>query len=464
MRNGLLGFLAKIGILGVAIINMIRLRDYLIGNKTSFTLEGRIFHSVCLVALMGLAVCIPFNASMQLFRLSLLMSGIFLAVLAIYYFSRFKNKTAAGIIILSVINNLLLIVNYYYNSGVNGPSTVVFALSFLITVSIVPKKQFWIWLPLNIVIVLALLSFEFRHPELLKNTYPDEAAKFMDIGFTYLLCVAIILLITFFIRNSYYGEREITIQKTQALEASNHTKNKLLSILAHDLKEPLASIQGYLELLTEYKLEEAERMNMEKQLLSRTKDTAYILANVLSWTKGQMEAVQLSLTPLPLKRSLQGTFMVMEGIAREKGIELKQEVSDELSVLGDRDMLQLVIRNLISNAIKFTFPGGDILISARQQQNNCIISVKDTGAGIPVAQQSSIFSPALKPTFGTGNERGVGLGLMLCKEFTELQGGKISFETEPGTGSTFMISLPAAPAAESSTHQFSDMEQTIPEN
>ncbi|WP_316812386.1 HAMP domain-containing sensor histidine kinase [Pedobacter heparinus] len=443
---------------------MIQLRDYLIGKKTSFTLEGRIFHSVCLIALMGLAVCIPFNASMQLFRLSLLMMGIFLAVLTIYYFSRFRNKTSAGIVILSVINNLLLIVNYYYNSGVNGPSTVVFALSFLITVSIVPKKHFWIWLPLNIVIVLGLLSFEFRNPELLKNTYPNEAAKFMDIGFTYLLCVAIILLITSFIRNSYYGEREITIQNTLALEASNHTKNKLLSILAHDLKEPLASIQGFLELLTEYKLEESERLNMEKQLLSRTKDTAYILANVLSWTKGQMEAVQISLVPLPLKGTLEGTFKVMEGIAKEKGIELKQLVTDEISVLGDRDMLQLVIRNLITNAIKFTFPGGDIIVSARVQQNECIISVKDNGAGIPFEQQSSIFSPALKPTFGTGNERGVGLGLMLCKEFTELQGGKISFESEPDVGSTFMISLPMSQAAKTPNHQPLNMEQVVPKS
>lgn len=421
---------------------MIQLRDYLIGKKTSFTLEGRIFHSVCLVALMGLAVCIPFNASMQLFRLSLLMVVIFLAVLTIYYFSRFRNKTSAGILVLSIINNLLLMVNYYYNSGVNGPSTVVFALSFLITVSIVPKKHFWIWLPLNIVIVLSLLFFEFRNPELVRNTYPDEAAKFTDIGFTYLLCVAIILLITSFIRNSYYGEREITAQKTLALEASNHTKNKLLSILAHDLKEPLASIQGFLELLTEYKLEEAERLNMEKQLLSRTKDTAYILANVLSWTKGQMEAVQISLKPLALKQSLYSTLKVMEGIAKEKGIELRNQIADEICVLGDRDMLQLVIRNLISNAIKFTFPGGDIIVSAQMHQNECVISVKDNGAGIPTEQQSAIFSPALKPTFGTGNERGVGLGLMLCKEFTELQGGKISFESQTDAGSTFMVHLP----------------------
>lgn len=450
------------GILGVEITYMIELRDYLIGDKTSFTLEGRIFHSVCLIALMGIAACIPFNASMQLFRLSLLMVGIFLAMLAIYYFSRFRNKTSAGIFILLVVNNLLLVVNYYYNSGVNGPSTVVFALSFLITVSIAPKRQFWVWLPLNIVIVLGLLSFEFKNPELLKYTYPSEAAKFMDIGFTYLLCVAVILLITSFIRNSYYREREITIQKTLALEASNHTKNKLLSILAHDLKEPLASIQGFLELLTEYKLEESERLNMEKQLLSRTKDTAYILANVLSWTKGQMEAVQISLIPLPLKTTLEGTFKVMEGIAKEKGVELRQLVTNEISVLGDRDMLQLVIRNLITNAIKFTFPGGDIIVSARVQQSVCIISVKDNGAGIPKEQQSSIFSPALKPTFGTGNERGVGLGLMLCKEFTELQGGTISFESEPDVGSTFMISLPMSATTKIADHQFLNRQQTVP--
>jgi two-component system sensor histidine kinase/response regulator len=440
---------------------MIQLRDYLIGKKTSFTLEGRIFHSVCLVALMGLAFCIPFNASLQLFRLVLFMTGIFLAIFIIYCFSRFRNKTSAGISILLLINNLMLIINYYYNSGINGPSTIVFALSFLITVSIAPKKYFWLWLPLNMVIVLCLLFFEFKNPGMVKNTYPNVAAKFTDIGFTYVLCVAVILLITSFIRNSYYNEREITVQKTLALEASNDTKNKLLSILAHDLKEPLASIQGFLELLTEYKLEDSERLNMEKQLLSRTKDTAYILANVLSWTKGQMEAVQINLKPLPLKQTLYSTLHVMGGIAKEKGIELRHLINEEICVLGDRDMLQLVVRNLIMNAIKFTFAGGDIVVWARVQQNECIISVKDNGAGIPLEQQHAIFSPALKPTFGTGNERGVGLGLMLCKEFTELQGGQLSFKSEPGAGSTFTINLPMEGSANFNDYLPAIQEQLI---
>ena len=421
---------------------MIQLRDHLIGKKTSFTLEGRIFHSVCLVALMGLAVCIPFNAALGLFGLAMLMSVLFLAVLIIYFFSRVKHKTNIGIVIILIINNILLVVNYYYNSGINGASSVVFALSFLIIVAVVPKKHFWIWLPLNIAIVLCLLFFEFKNPGIIKNTYPDEQSKFMDIGFTYLLCVSIILLITSFIRNSYYTERAVTAQKNQALEVSNNTKNKLLSILAHDLKEPLVSIQGYLELLTEYKLEESERLNMEKQLLSRTKDTAFMLANVLSWTKGQMDSVQISLTPLPLRKTLNGTLQVLESIAKEKGIDLQHQMTDELCVLGDPDMLQLVVRNLITNAIKFTFPGGDITVSAQIQGSDCLIKVKDTGAGIPLEQQSSIFSPALKPTFGTGNERGVGLGLMLCREFTELQGGKISFESEVNVGSVFIISMP----------------------
>lgn len=421
---------------------MIQFRDYLIGKKVFFTLEGRIFHSVCLVALMGLAVCIPFNAMLGLFWLSVSMLCVFLTVLIIYYCSRFKNKTNICIVVLLVINNLLLIINYYYNSGINGPSTVVFALSFLITVSIVPKKHFWIWLPLNIGIVLCLLFLEYNNPGVVKNTYASLSGRFMDFGFTYLISVGMILLITSFIRNSYYQERKNTVQKTAALETSNHTRNKLLSILAHDLKEPLASIQGFLELLTEYKLEETERLNMEKQLLSRTKDTAYMLANVLSWTKGQMDAVQISLTPLPLKQTLDRTLHVLEGIAKEKGIELRYQIVDEICVLGDRDMLQLVIRNLVINAIKFTFPGGDIIISAEVKKNSCIIKVKDNGAGIPLNQQSSLFLPELKPTFGTGNERGAGLGLKLCQEFTELQGGSISFESEINVGSTFMISMP----------------------
>ena len=110
----------------------------------------------------------------------------------------------------------------------------------------------------------------------------------------------------------------------------------------------------------------------------------------------------------------------------------------------DEDMLQLVVRNLLNNAIKFTPSFGKISISTTTDNDRVIIAIIDNGAGIPLEQQHEIFSLKIRSTYGTNNEKGIGLGLVLCKEYIELQNGSIQFESQPEAGTTFFISLPAA--------------------
>ncbi len=413
----------------------------LVGHRSNVSLEGRIFHSVCIVILVVLGVNIPFNYLIGLPQLAILMAIISFVVAFVYYNSRIKDRLNSSITIFLITNNLLLIANYYYNSGINGPGYVIFILSFFTTVAIIPQKQYKIWLPLNVGIILSLLFIENAHPDLIENTYNSRTSRFIDFGYSYIATVSLILVVTVHIRTAYKKERRVVEQKAKALELTNTTKNKLLSILAHDLKEPLSSLQGFLELLTEYNLDEAERVNIEKELLRRTQDTSYMLTNVLSWTKSQMESVQVKLIPLNLLQTLDNTLRILKSIAKEKSIELNDDLASHIWVIGDRDMLQLVIRNLVINAIKFTYPGGKVTVSAEVVENNCIIKVADTGQGIPLAQQASLFSLSAQSTFGTGKEKGAGLGLVLCQEFAALQGGKIWFTSEQNVGSTFFVSF-----------------------
>jgi two-component system sensor histidine kinase/response regulator len=413
----------------------------LVGHRSNVSLEGRIFHSVCIVILVVLGVNIPFNYLIGLPQLAILMVVISFVVAFVYYNSRIKDRLHTSITIFLITNNLLLIANYYYNSGVNGPGYVVFILSFFTTVAIIPQKQYKIWLPLNVGIILSLLFIENAHPDLIRITYDSRTSRFIDFGYSYIATVSLILVVTVHIRTAYNKERKAVEQKAKVLELTNNTKNKLLSILAHDLKEPLSSLQGFLELLTEYQLDEAERVNIEKELLRRTQDTSYMLTNVLSWTKSQMESVHVKLIPLNLLQTLDNTLRILKSIAKEKSIELHDDLTSNIWVIGDRDMLQLVIRNLVINAIKFTYPGGKVTISSEIVENNCIIKVADTGQGIPLAQQASLFSLSAQSTFGTGKEKGAGLGLVLCQEFAALQGGKIWFTSEQNVGSTFFVSL-----------------------
>ena len=129
-------------------------------------------------------------------------------------------------------------------------------------------------------------------------------------------------------------------------------------------------------------------------------------------------------------------------MASKKDIDLTYDVDPAISVVADSDMLQLVVRNIVSNAIKFTPAGGRVDVSTKLINNECRISIADTGRGIAYEQQDDMFTLKARSTFGTANEKGVGLGLILCKEFTEQQGGRISFESIPGHGSTFFIFMP----------------------
>jgi len=413
----------------------------IIGEPVDFSLEARIFNAICLIS----AVCAFFTAFLDLIlgiqQLVVLMLVVFFIALMCYYYSRVKGMLDASIIVYMIVINTLLIVNFKFNSGVNGPTLLIFVLSCFLTISIVPRKQYWFWIALNIAMVSILLLFEYQYPKLIINTYADEKSRFIDFSFTYIFIVIFIFLVTTTVRKSYHAEKSQVEQKAAELEIANDTKDKLFSILAHDLRSPLTSIQNYLEILSDFKLEESEKVSIKKDLLNSTQYTQQMLSNLLSWSKAQMKGVTVKLIKIDLKYVLKSIFDIHKGIAAEKGIQLTNQLNNGVYITADEDMLQLVVRNLVSNAIKFTAPGGEIVVSDEVMGDECRILVKDNGIGIPFEEQANIFSLKVSSVYGTKNEKGVGLGLVLCKEFTELQNGKIGFESTPGIGSTFYVNF-----------------------
>jgi two-component system sensor histidine kinase/response regulator len=215
-----------------------------------------------------------------------------------------------------------------------------------------------------------------------------------------------------------------------------------MSIIAHDLRGPLSNIQNYLELVSEYGLDKEEREVVEGDLLKVTQSTLNMLSKLLIWSKSQMDGVTVRLSDVNLSEALKNTLEMERILALKKDITLTYAIDPAINVVADSDMLQLVVRNLVSNAIKFTPRGGKVDVSTQIVMHECKIGITDNGKGIPAEQQGDIFSLKARSTFGTDNEKGVGLGLPLCKEFTEQQGGRIGFESAAGAGSTFFIFMP----------------------
>lgn len=236
---------------------------------------------------------------------------------------------------------------------------------------------------------------------------------------------------------------EIKKQKDQ-LEESNAIKDKLFSIISHDLKGPLNSLKGTLAIwqMGALKPEELKQLtgNIEEQL----QQTSEFMDNLLQWAKSQMQGEVVRPEKATVKSLVQLSTDLLQPEFNKKGIILKTNVPDDCEVYADPAMTLTVIRNLVSNALKFTLPGGKVEIDAVRDKKKVSISVKDTGVGISAKSLQQIFTLQSVTTSGTREEKGTGIGLVLCREFVEKNGGFIEVESEEGKGSVFRFTLPGS--------------------
>lgn len=242
------------------------------------------------------------------------------------------------------------------------------------------------------------------------------------------------------------AEEEIS-QKNEELENLNATKDKFFSIIAHDLRSPFNSLLGLTELLSSG-LSQMSMIDIQPMVDSIHKSTNSLyrlLENLLQWSQIQSGTIPFDPKPVFLQSVLHESVEVTKESAMLKEIEISLAVDEQLQVFADSNMLQTVLRNLISNAVKFTPKGGKITISALSLKDRQVeISVADTGIGINQTMIANLFRIDVKTNrMGTEKEPSSGLGLLLCKEFVEKQGGQIWVDSEVGKGSVFHFTIPA---------------------
>jgi two-component system sensor histidine kinase/response regulator len=414
----------------------------LIGDDTLFAMENRIFNAVCLFSVFTASINAIVSICLGLIFYGIVMFLLIGVLFFCYYLSRYHNKLDLAVGIAAISFNLLCGGTYFDSLGASGVNLLSFTLIIFILTVVSSRKQFWILIPLNVLLLFILLALEYYHPEWVKPLYATPRLKLLDLIQTVFEVILTIILITLFIKRSYTKEKELAQARLVALEESNETKNKLFSIVSHDLKAPLASIENYLSLLNEIELSAEEKVVIEKSLLATTRQTSAMLHNILLWSKNQMEGVSANLIPLDVHQILKHTIQFQQHMAKEKGIELNYHPNMGLKATADPDMLQLIVRNLLNNAIKFSSPGDKIEISTKKKDQECLLSISDNGIGISENKKSKIFSLQSKGTYGTNNEMGVGLGLKMAKAYVEMLHGKIWFESTEGMGTTFFVSLP----------------------
>ncbi|MFN0199986.1 MAG: ATP-binding protein [Bacteroidia bacterium] len=238
-------------------------------------------------------------------------------------------------------------------------------------------------------------------------------------------------------------QQKIVYQKEQ-LRRLNRAKDRVFSILSHDLRAPIHSLQSFLKLLEMKVLSEKETQTLLSKISKTTQATSDTLDSLLHWSAAQMNGdVKCNSQIICLKEIIEEVVNLCNGQAEAKNIFIENQVQGNATLYADVHHIRLILRNLITNAIKFTHPNGEVIISASLGEKKTEIHVKDNGLGMTEAQINKLFhSQTHFSTVGTAKEKGLGLGLLLCKEFVEMNKGHLFVNSEVAKGSTFTLVLP----------------------
>lgn len=246
--------------------------------------------------------------------------------------------------------------------------------------------------------------------------------------------------------SDYVAQLEKVIAgQAKELDSVITTNSRIISIIAHDLRSPFISILGILELIRDnYGLTDVEDIHKYINIASDSANsTLNLLDNLTDWANSQQGERTLNIEEVNLRKLFTDELKIIKSSAVQKEISLNFSIPSDLFLHADPRMLKTILRNLVNNAVKYSYRGGDIIISASKGQGYSEIMVQDNGMGISYEDQRKLFKKDIfHSTPGTDNEKGTGLGLLLCKEFAARHGGEIRVKSEPGKGCTFKVSLP----------------------
>lgn len=245
---------------------------------------------------------------------------------------------------------------------------------------------------------------------------------------------------------SLVAAKRLILSKTEELQRTIAGRDKLYSVIAHDLCSPMGSIKMVLNMLILNLPSEkigAEMYELLTMANQTTEDVFSLLDNLLKWTKSQIGKLNVVYQDVDLVEVTDGVIEIFSMVASLKKIRIREMKPEKMMVNADIDMLKTVVRNLLSNAIKFSKENSEVLVKMEEVDGMAVVSVQDYGCGISEeGQKKLLHTDTHFSTFGTNNEEGSGLGLLLCKDFVVKNGGKLWFTSKEGEGSIFSFSIP----------------------
>jgi two-component system sensor histidine kinase/response regulator len=404
--------------------------------------EGMSFHektktqviNICICAgifpktLFGVQNFIHGRVLLSIIILILLLGGISILIIHSY-----RKYLLARLILIFVSSGFLTLSAVLYRNG----GEYYLLASFVMIVIFFSEKKYLIGISiLNFLLFVGVKIF-------LETDIVFDTVPFSRIMFNVTWSVLMMMLMLWFFKTEQLTYMKQIVEKNSELEKANQTKEKIFSIIAHDLRSPIGQLKGSLELVNREYISPEQFHEIAGKLSQQVDQLHNTLDNLLRWSISQLQGI----TAHPEKTELSSIMEKLKIFGQkleEKKIELRLEDIDQ-KLWVDPDHLLLVLRNLLSNAIKYSYPGGTISIHCQANGENVTIAISDTGTGMSKQVRDSVFhSINIISQMGTANEKGTGLGLKLCREFIEKNNGAIFVESSENKGSTFYVSLPQA--------------------
>jgi len=290
--------------------------------------------------------------------------------------------------------------------------------------------------------VMEIIDQEEKNNKEVNSKYIDRGIK-LNKNINY-VAIFIALVISIFATISITQDVYRQKQLEKFLTNLNDDKNKFFSILSHDLRTPLTGINASVYLLENHynQLDDAEKIDLIHKLSDSSKRYQKLLDDTLTWSRLQMDKMSFHPEKFNLFAEIEELVGLYDETAMDKQISVINQLKPEMEIVADKNMLHTVLRNILSNAIKFTKPGGSIYFKAQETNKYFSVSISDEGVGIPKDMLDKLFHNNSITTLGTANEAGTGLGLNICKEFLNKTGGRLHVKSQVGVGSTFTIDFP----------------------
>ena len=424
------------------------------------TLANRFYSFWLWVANIGITDEISFHERKKTQLLNIVVaSGLplntFFSILNLYH-----HKTVLGIInILLFLGGVVILIINSYRKFLLSRLILTFLASVLFTASAVLFRNGGEYFLIANLIVIIIYFNEKRYLFLislvncllfiavkifLQNNDTFGTVPFGRVIFNISWSLLTITLALLFFKKEQKDYQEQVEQKNRELETLNNTKEKLFSIVAHDLRSPIAQLKNSLDLVNKEQISTDTFQQISAKLSAEVDQLHTTLDNLLRWSMSQFQGIKATPEKIALSEIIQKKLSLFKQSFEQKNISLKLEGLD-VFVWADRDHVLLIMRNILSNAIKYSYPNGAICIRARVENNNIIIEIADNGMGMNELMLASLFSPGhMLSSTGTSNEKGTGLGLKLCKEFIEKNNGAMWVKSAEQKGTSVFISLPQA--------------------